>query len=229
MVANRRANVFRDEGEFRGLTNEKSLCGNNESLAAILASAGESHFSRDRIMRTALVGVLVLCLIAIVSSQDAPQPQQRITVNELIATEVVSHLGVPMGECVRIRATITGAGRNKADSGSYKLTITQVNGVPLEPAVVSRFDVHPFATKNVRLANDSFSLHELRTGNKAKSISSTQMKKLEEGYLGSSVDLLAYETGTYEGIPTNLPADMVTWQGSGFQFMTKIVVIDRFR
>jgi hypothetical protein len=172
-------------------------------------------------------GFLVLCAVTLAHSQNKAAVRPLLTTDQICASDVVGSLGLPLGTCARIQATITTRNLMKRDSGDYFLTITHVDGQRLPTPVVSRFFVHSQATRNVKLANDNFALYELRTGKKAGSLDTEQIARLEEGYVGRSVNVLAYQTGSFSGTPNH--KKFATWQGTSFHFSTHIVVMDQYR
>ena len=75
------------------------------------------------------------------------------------------------------------------------------------------------------MASDGFGLYTLKTGKTASRLTGEQIDELEKGYVGSAVRLLAYETGAFSGIPSNLPRDFVVWQDRRFSFSTQLVIL----
>jgi hypothetical protein len=88
---------------------------------------------------------------------------------------------------------------------------------------VLEFSVPGFVS--VKLAGDHFGLYEIKTGNKASSLDTAQIRELEKDYVGQAVRLVVYETGGYSGSPTNLPDDVPRWADVGFGFFTSLVVL----
>lgn len=172
-------------------------------------------------------GLLILCAAGLANSQEKGAARPRITTAQIRNAEIIGSLGVPLGECVQIEAVVTKGGRTKAQAGRYLLTVTHVAGNELVEPEKCFFYVHRFATARVRLANDAFGLHELQTGNKAGQIDSVEITELEQGYVGSRVSLLAYETGAFDGIPNNLPKNVALWAGHRYHLMTYLAVMDQ--
>jgi len=101
--------------------------------------------------------------------------------------------------------------------------VTHVNGEPLATPVNLRFRTAPGAAVN--LARDGFELHELKTGKKTGMLTDMQIGALEEGYLGKTIKLTAYEVGGFSGIPRILPEGTVVWADVGFHFSTSLVIL----
>jgi len=122
--------------------------------------------------------------------------------------DVTVDLGIRLGTCVTIRATIVRSSSNmKAADGRFFLRITHVENRQLQSPLECAFGVHQFATDRVKLPSSDFGLHKLVTGKAAKSLTSEQIAQLEKGYVGNSVTLIVYETGGFRGMPNELPKD----------------------
>jgi hypothetical protein len=132
---------------------------------------------------------------------------------------------LPLGTVVEINAVIV-AGRSieaKEFMGAYLLKVTKVasNTVPKPP----NCEFQTYSWDDVKIANNHFSLYELKKGKKTGHLSDSQIAELERGYVGHSYRLLAYEEGVYSGVPANLPEDYLIWQGHAFDFRTHLVVL----
>jgi len=139
--------------------------------------------------------------------------------------KILGQLGVPLGKIVEIDATIV-AGRslhNKGDAGSYLLKVSKVGPKRRPDQPVCRFMTHSWT--DVKIVSDEFSLYEMKTGRKTGSLSSSEVEKLEVGYVGRTYRLLVYEEGGFSGIPADLPEDYPVWQDQGFGFETCLVVL----
>lgn len=91
--------------------------------------------------------VLALVTATFVFSNERRPEQQQITTEQIAKAEIVGSLGIPLGTCTRVRASLTKSETNsKADDGVYFLTVTEVEGKKVDPPFRSRFDVHSFAT-----------------------------------------------------------------------------------
>jgi hypothetical protein len=150
--------------------------------------------------------------------------KRRITLDELNTRQVVGALGKPLGTVVEIEAKVIAGSelRMKAYDGEYLLKVSHVDGKKLEEPVVLRFAT---GFSVVKLANDHFSLYELKHYKKAKSLTSSQIDELEKDYVGKSVRLAVYEVGSFFGIPKGLPKDVITWAEPGFHFETSLVIL----
>lgn len=177
-------------------------------------------------MKSRIVYAVVIASLAFSGERIADRP--KITAAEIAAADVLGSLGEPLGTCFRIKATITkGDNLNKGEGGAYFLTVTEVENQKLKSPIRTRFGVHRFATKKVKLANNDFELYELRMGKKASSLTHEQVVQLQKDYVGKSVSLVVYETGSFNGIPHRLPESVGPWQDYGFGFKTALHVMDQ--
>ncbi|HPF38830.1 MAG TPA: hypothetical protein P5081_18500 [Phycisphaerae bacterium] len=159
------------------------------------------------------------------SQTSDPADLEPPSIASLTANPVIGSLGLPLGTVAEIRATIVDGDdlRMKAYQGAYLLRVTNVDGRPLEPSRVKEFSVPPFI--GVKLANDDFRLHKIKTGAEAKSLDANQVEDLKKGYVGKEVRLAVYETGAYSGMPRNLSDDVPVWQSTDFVFSTWLVIL----
>jgi hypothetical protein len=149
-----------------------------------------------------------------------------MTSQQIQMAVVIGRLGMPLGNCVEIRVTIVRSESNtKAADGRFFLQVTHVEGQELRTPMECGFSIHQFATDKVKLASGDFELHKLVTGKAAGSLSSDQITQLEKGYVGKSVKLIVYETGSFQGSPNRLPKEVLVWQDHGFGFSTQVIVM----
>lgn len=172
---------------------------------------------------TALIAFLLIA--GLTGLRAADNEPKSIPAESLNAIQVIGKLGVPLGKVATVRATVVDGDslRTKADSGSYLLKITEVNGIKLDTQPIVDFALAPGS--NVKLANGNFALYELKTGEEAKSLTSEQIEKLKKDYVGKSFLLQVYELGGFTGIPANMPKEVAVWQDTGFHFQTYLRVL----
>ena len=62
--------------------------------------------------------------------QESAEDSKALTTDEIIRAEVIGKLGIPLGTCVDIQATVEAARKptSKQNSGKYFLKITHVKG-----------------------------------------------------------------------------------------------------
>ncbi|MEY3395329.1 MAG: hypothetical protein RL346_1565 [Verrucomicrobiota bacterium] len=149
-----------------------------------------------------------------------------IQISDLYQFPVIGELGVPLGEVAAVQATIVDGDtlRTKEDSGTYRLKITKVNGVELDSQPIMEFSLDH--APDVQLPDNHFSLYRLKNKQEANELSGDQIKELQAGYVGESVDLLVYETGGFSGMP-DLPDDTDLWQARGYGFRTHLEVLKK--
>ena len=110
-------------------------------------------------MRTALGMFLIIGIASIVISDDKGKGKSRpqISIEEIQNSAIIGDFGVPMGECVRLRAILKSANQYKGDEG-YRLEVTHVKGLQLAKPIVCHFADAP----QWQLVNDHFALRQLR-------------------------------------------------------------------
>lgn len=159
------------------------------------------------------------------AAEDTAPPINEISAAKLNSIKVIGELGIPLGQIAQIEATIISgdSSQMKAYQGRYLLKVTTVDGKTLGAESVFEFSKTPGSQSE--LASTDFELFELKTGKKAEQLTAEQITKLREGYLGTRLSLLAYESGGFSGIPKNWPKDMMPWQGQTFHFGTRLMVV----
>ncbi len=147
---------------------------------------------------------LLLALPAM--AQEAPANPQVISARDLIGGKaiILGRFGQPLGECVKLRAKIYEVDERKGSNGDYLLLVTHFNGKELpRPVGGVEFTVTDLAVG--KIANDAFQLYEMRTGQKAKFLNTQIKEQLNVAYVGSTVEVIAYERGGFYGKAKNLP------------------------
>jgi hypothetical protein len=151
-----------------------------------------------------------------------------LSVSEIRSRTVIGLLGVPLGEPVEIRAIIIDGSslKNKVHASSYLLMVTEVNGSTLSSDPIFEFSLDHAI--DVQLAADNFDLFLLKYGTEADEIHPDQLNELKEGYVGKSVSLVAYESGEFRGMPSQLPDEVALWQDRSFSYEPKLeILIDK--
>lgn len=170
---------------------------------------------------------LIACRKAEVSAWTRPddKPSWIVSASDLSEHPVTGRMGVPLGKVAAIQATIV-AGESmhmKRYDGHYLLRVEAVNGIaPKQPA---NFEFALAPGSMARLANSPFELHRMLRGSEAHKLDSHIIADLEKDYVGKTLQLEAYETGSFRGIPKALPAGVDTWQDISFQFETYLMVL----
>ena len=184
-------------------------------------------YSQGNEMKSVL-SILVFVAATIAFSNDRRPERQQITTKQIANADIIGAIGVPFGVCVKIKATLTRSDSNaKGDEGVYFLTVTEADGQRIDPPLQMKFNVHRFATKNVKIANNDFGLYELSTGKKTGSLSGEQVTQLRKRFVGTPFSLTVYETGTFSGIPSGIPTDVLIWQDKAFHFEHALIVVDQ--
>lgn len=171
---------------------------------------------------------LLFCISLVVSVAVAEEstPSTTIKWDDLNrSVRVVGAIGLPLGEVAKIEVLVV-PGREtckKALDGSYLLRVLKVNGRELSDGPLMEFKNRSLA--HVPLAPNTFSLCELKRGERADSLTDAQIRELEKDYVGVRFILSAYEAGLFSGIPRNLPKDLFPWQDHAFLFTTHLVLL----
>ncbi len=174
---------------------------------------------------TTLTSAIFLFVFGLgVAFGDEKDPKS-ISAESLNTIPVIGKLGVPLGQVTKIKAIVVDGDslRTKGDAGSYLLKITEVNGIKVDSEPIVDFSLAPGV--DVKLANNDFALYELKTGEKARSLTGEQVAKLKKDYVGKSLLLQVYEIGGFSGIPKKMPKEVEIWQDYGFHFGTYLRIL----
>ncbi|ODA30977.1 hypothetical protein [Planctopirus hydrillae] len=161
-----------------------------------------------------VIGLLVLSGSLLAQNKSVETP---ITLEELHRRQLLGQLGLPLGTVATIDAVVTSGDetRVKAYQGLYLLTVTHVNGQPLEKPPLMRFVVDSLSS-TVNLPHDK---PPLLFGAKQEGGNPTaSQKEIEKEYVGKTHRLVVYESGGYAGIPDNLPKGVPLAGAAGFKF-----------
>ncbi|MBA4030556.1 MAG: hypothetical protein C0478_06650 [Planctomyces sp.] len=169
------------------------------------------------------VGLLVFSGSLLAQNESVETP---ITLEELHRRQLLGQLGLPLGTVATIDAVVTSGDetRAKAYQGLYLLTVTHVNGKPLEKPPLMRFAVDSLSS-TVNLPHDKPPL--LFGAKQDGENPAASQKEIEKEYVGKTHHLVVYEEGGYAGIPDNLPkgVPLAGAAGFGFGFSTSLVVL----
>lgn len=148
-----------------------------------------------------------------------------ISAAQLNERTVIGQLGVELGTAVEITAEIISGDslRLKAHVGQYLLKVTHVNRVALKDPPTLEFQVPGYV--DVELASGHFDLFELKHGERAERLDTSQIQDLESDYVGKTVRLGVYECGIFSGFPKNTLPGMTSWAARGYYFRTYLVVV----
>src|SRR4051794_35177134 len=127
--------------------------------------------------RVAISAVLVVITVGCSGTGKVALPCTRPSAASISLHPVVGALGNPLGTPVVIRGNVVAGSKlpGKLFDGSYLLRVTEVDGRPLTPAPLLKFDVW----SDLKLAKDEFSLYELKTGSYTSRVDSAQIRELE--------------------------------------------------
>ena len=174
---------------------------------------------------------MALAVLVMALFQDAGQkdPKPPITLSEISERGVVGKLGVPLGTSVAIQAEIVdgGALRRKSTVSSYLLHVTHVDGKKLERPLNMNFYVFPltFDFRKLPLASSHSRFDKVLDDVNERALTREERMAKKRDYIGSVVNLAAYETGGYTGIPLTLPEGVIAWPDTGFHFAPQLIVL----
>lgn len=176
----------------------------------------------------ALAAVLLLCPLSLQQLHSKDQVVEPLTLADLRSRPVVGDLGVPLGTVVEIVATVFDGDelQMKAFADRYLLRITTVDSKQLAKPLTLDFFLHR-GGRPIGLARDTSELLEQKRLENGKELNEEQIRRLEDGYVGKTVRLLAYESGMYNGIPRGVPGEMI-WQDRDWGFRTTLYVLSEF-
>ena len=152
-------------------------------------------------------------------------------------TKIIGEFGKPLGTIVKIRGVLLDVSSEthshetmplglKSQSGShYKFKVMEVDGVVLQDPIVLNFENRAIDTRLI--------IEDSRTA------ISKKYEKLEKHFLGLNIpnpesledllvkqyELLVFETGAYEGIPTDQGLSLVLTGKAGFRFVNRMIIL----
>lgn len=173
-------------------------------------------------MRKVLIAAAVVFLIWSVAYPQHTRKVEPLSVNDLKSRPVIGDLGVPLGKVVEIQATIISGNQfnTMATHDRFLLQVNKVNDDELKTKPIMDFGAH----FGVDLPGDVWSLAESKTGKKAAEVPRKEAEQFEKAYVGTTVKLVAYETGSFSGIP-KLPKEIDSWQDHSFCFSNSLAIL----
>lgn len=174
---------------------------------------------------------ILFAVVAVFLFWSLAYPQQNpkvepLSISDLKSRPVIGDLGVPLGKVVEIEATIIGGNQfnTKGTHDRFLLQVNKVNGDELKANPIMDFG----SRFGVDLPSDIWSLAELKTGKKVGEVTRKEAEQLEKAYVGKKVKLVAYETGSFSGIP-KLPKGIESWQDHGFGFSNSLAILAKHK
>jgi hypothetical protein len=137
-------------------------------------------------------------------------------------TSITTKLGIPFGTIAKLEVEVYD-GDNlqiKSYEGTYVLKVNSLNDKKINDTILLTF-----IDETGNLANDNFGLYKLTYGKTVKSLTSKQISKLKEKYVGKKLTLIAYETGHFTGMPKDYFKYRPVRAARGFHFEHYLVVI----
>lgn len=179
-------------------------------------------------MKTRFFGVLLAGLIVTLSSEAASEPQY-IKLADFASgkTQIVGALGVPIGHVVRVDAVVVSADKAWPDSGvfrgRYLLSIHTIDGRTVRELLIP-FGVHTFAVSKL-FPSRSELREKLRVILKRDPTEPEITTAEAELLTAKGRSFLVYEWISFSGYPSNVPADVITWDSTLFGPFSGVDVI----
>jgi hypothetical protein len=161
-------------------------------------------------------------VLALVFTGCAAAPRTRIPVSDFNERyEIIGRLGLPLGTVTPVIAEVVRGYdlREKQYQGHYLLAIHHVGAQALPGRLVMDFE-----DRTYEVPRDQFARYEQLHGEKAHQLERNDIPALDAGYVGRNVNLIVYETGSFRGIPPNLPDDWV-WQDTDRYLETRLIIL----
>ena len=131
-------------------------------------------------------------------------------------------LNVPFGTISKLDVEIYDGDKlqMKEYQGVFLFRINSINDRPQNDTLLMTF-----VDETGQFANDDFELYKLTYGKSATSISSKQIDKMKEKYVGKKFILMAYETGQFTGIPKDYFKYRPIRADRNFHFQNYLIVV----
>jgi len=110
--------------------------------------------------------------------------------------------------------------RMKAYWGVYLMKILEVEGVQINDTILMTFK-----DRTDEFPEGSYELREHLKGDINSRIEPEEELEFEKDYIGKTFDIVAYESGTFEGIPENYFDYQPVMTARGFYFINYLMVI----
>ncbi|MFZ5494633.1 MAG: hypothetical protein ACOZE5_04770 [Verrucomicrobiota bacterium] len=173
--------------------------------------------------------VLAALLAMIASGSGAPEKQCIIKIADFTSgkAQIIGELGIPIGQVTRVEATVVSADKIWPDSGifqeRYLLAIQTIDGRSVHD-VFMPFQVHRYAVS--KLFPGRIELGEELKDLLKKTPTAVEMHKAEaELFSSGKRSFLVYESVAFNGVPADMPPDVMIWSGSAFGPFSTLVVI----
>lgn len=165
------------------------------------------------------------------AAREASEPSEprAIHVDDLNKVPVIGKLGVPLGKCVILDATIISGWEisPKMWADHYALRIHAINEKPLPEPLDMIFK--PFEQAEAKYPCDTTSLCQLRTGQTFPGFLPDeifeQFLEWDTEYLGQRVQFVAFETGDFQGMREEAPGEPCFRAGCWFRFESRLIVL----
>lgn len=145
----------------------------------------------------------------------------NLLVNEKSVNPINEKLGHPFGTILNVKVEIVnGENTMKATQSLYLMKVVEVNNETINDTIIMTF-----TDETEEFPIDGFELHRYVYGKEANNLSSAQKAIMEKNYVGKKFDVIAYETGGFEGMPKGYFDYQPIKQGTGFYFKHYLVII----
>lgn len=141
---------------------------------------------------------------------------------KLFGQTIKEKLNVPFGTLVKMQVEIVDGSTtmSKEYQGHFLFRIISVDNNMLSIPVVIEFN-----DETGIFPNDLFQLYQFIFNKEPESIDSEEGKEMKKQYVGKVVDIVAYESGKFIGVPDNYFKYQPAKQAVGFHFRNYLVVV----
>ena len=135
---------------------------------------------------------------------------------------ITTKLNVPFGTISKLNVEIYDGDKlqRKEYQGVFLFKINSINDKPQNDTLLMTF-----LDETGQFANDDFELYKLTYGKSANSVSSKQVDKMKEKYVGKKFTLMAYETGQFSGMPKDYFKYRPIKADRSFHFQNYLIVV----
>lgn len=152
------------------------------------------------------------------------QNQPVADIQKETATTISPKLLIPLGTIAKLDVEIYDGDllHMKGFEGTFLLKVVTINDQKVNDTLLLTF-----VDETGKIANNNFNLYEILYKKKAKSLTSDQVEKLKKNYIGNKLQLMAYETGHFTGIPKDYYNYQPVRAATNFHFEHYLVVVSK--
>ena len=135
---------------------------------------------------------------------------------------ITTKLNIPFGTISKLSVEVYDGDKlqRKEYQGVFLFRVNSINDKPQNDTLLMTF-----VDETGEFANDNFELYKLTYGKSANSISSKQIDKMKEKYVGKKFILMAYETGQFTGMPKDYFKYRPIRADRSFHFQNYLIIV----